>query len=177
VSSRTCRTDTKEAIHEVYRPTVLGWVWLRNPRSSSSLLAVERVKAIVVIVGTANSAVFSRGRWTRCPAVYPSLKMIRQNEIPITGPVISREVNLRLVRTRNRVKLIATKDVHRAALSMKTRITRVARDCEMRAPDSRGACWIFHRRTAIRDDIHKLLKIVTLKQTAVQGVDVEAVWP
>lgn len=114
-------------VHRFYRLTVLCWVCI--PCSESCLVGLKDVKAAGV-VGIANWAALKSGWETRCSEAYLILIMIRQNEIPITGPAymnsiatgderrsekvskgelectISREVNLRLVRARNRMKLI-----------------------------------------------------------------------
>ena len=70
--------------HGSYCPIVLCWV--RILCSESSLVVPEGVKAADV-VGTANSAVLKGGWEARCSGAYPVPIMIRQSEIPITGPV------------------------------------------------------------------------------------------
>lgn len=53
------------------------------------MAVLEDVKAVDV-VGTANSAVLRGGWETRFSEVYPTLIMIIQSEIPITGPVYTK---------------------------------------------------------------------------------------
>jgi len=56
---------------------------------------------------------------------------MRQNEIPMAGPITSRAVNRPLDPAKYMMKLVTGKIVHRTALSMKTYIVRVASDEEI----------------------------------------------
>jgi len=118
-------------------PTVLHWVLVPCSCCNSSLDVLRDVEnaVIVTVVGMVKLGVFIVGREKRCFA-RPSLTMMRQNEIPMTGPIRSAVVSRALDRAKYMAKLSTMEAVHRTELSMKTYMARMTRDWVIRIPVS-----------------------------------------